>query len=204
MNLEKRKFFCDIDGVLADTQVEALKEAQEQFGMYDFKFDDWSSFDTLTRAVMWMNPRVKEVEVNDILFGNDVLVRAKPAIGAREAIAELSEVYDVRTVTSRPPSQQLITQEWIRDNFGDHIKNVYIRNHFHDQLRGIDFKIRVLAREGAAVHIDDDVKVVNLLKQMGGIRPMIMDQPWNRDWNNTMLPVERTDWKNLPYKVINS
>ncbi len=98
----------------------------------------------------------------------------RPLPGAREALAELRALRTLLLLTGRrsPPDR------WLRRHgFTSLLDGVVINE---TPLRSPHFKLQAIADLGAAEHIDDDGRTVQLLAQRSEAQPYLRDWPRNR------------------------
>lgn len=116
---------------------------------------------------------------------NGVFWRNLPALpGARWTLERLNDLadggHDVYFVTSRPGHLAKIqTEEWLQEH-GAVCPTVLISHDKGHVVRGLH----------ATVFVDDKPdNHLDVLRQCGtGCRCVLLDQPWNRDWNHPYVP----------------
>lgn len=98
----------------------------------------------------------------------------RPLPGARMALAELRELRTLLLLTGRRSRPD----RWLRRHgFAPLLDGVVVNE---TGLRSPHFKLDTIAELGAAEHIDDDGRTVQLIAQRSGAQPYLRDWPRNR------------------------
>jgi 5'(3')-deoxyribonucleotidase len=176
----------DIDGVVADTMGSFILVAKEQFG-YSVKKEDITSY--ILDNCLDIPPEVLYEIVRQILddpFG----VRLEPIEGAREVLLRISSHNALTFVTARPDAISI--KKWLFSIFPelnpDDINVIATGRHAA--------KLSVLKELGLKFFLKDNLETCEELFQ-NGIRSIVFDQPWNRDFTPFLRVKTWDDIQNL-------
>ncbi len=101
-----------------------------------------------------------------------------PMPGAQETIARLAKRHQLHIITARPEEMRDQTTILVERLFGEVFRG---RMHFCAKDRGVTVicsKVYVCKLVGAQMHFDDHPGHLNMCLA-GGVRPWVVDQPWN-------------------------
>ncbi|MBI5803928.1 hypothetical protein HY450_01660 [Candidatus Pacearchaeota archaeon] len=174
------KIAVDVDEVLASLIDAVLKYYNNLngtcFAREDFKSYNW--WDVLGREKeevvsmyydFWKSPYSEDINpVRGSLFGIDSLSRKNKII----------------SVTSRQFDFITQTKRWIEQHYYNKIQEVYFTNELSNNKSGSFTKSEICLREGVDLLIDDHVRhAVDCAEH--GIDVLIMNSPWNRNFEDT-------------------
>ncbi len=161
----------DIDGVVADTMSSFIQIAKDHFGINSIRKEDITSY-WLEECLDIPETVIKEI-INKILedpFGT----KLKPIEGAVDTIKAICQNCPVYFVTARPVKEPIT--EWLytilEDVPQERIRVVATGQHA--------MKPRVLKEIGKTYFLEDHLETCQAI-HLAGLRPIVFDQPWNRD-----------------------
>lgn len=112
----------------------------------------------------------------------------QPISHSRRVINNLSKNNELYVITARPDTVKHTTEKFLNKNYPNKFNKIIYTDGAHKSDICLDLKVDYL--------IDDHIKYVNDATQKG-INCLLMDRPWNQNYN---LPVgsERVyDWKGI-------
>ena len=116
----RRKLFCDIDGTVTDHS---------------------------QRIRRWTLPSWPGNAIHPNAFSEEEVMGDKPAFASQEALAKLSEEYDIHWITTRPAHLETVTLLWLQKHNYPVVSLTLVGN--------LKDKPAILKREGAALYVDD-------------------------------------------------
>ena len=180
----------DIDGVVADPMAVFVELARERCGLRNLSREDLTCYD-LSKCLP-LDPRSID-ELISITLDDEHTMKMPPVPGASEVLTELSRFGPLRFVTARIWPESII--RWLCTVLSgvpeEHIKVIATGDPA--------LKLRVLQELNVRYFVEDCAETCELLAR-DGIRPLLFDQPWNR--NTTRFPRVRSwyelrDWITL-------
>jgi len=175
----------DVDGVLADHVSHILPVLKRDYGL----------------EVTWSQIKTWDFPVGRTTFGTILrtaqklpdFVRTTPLVpGAREAMRELSDSYNLAIVTARPPESTDATQRWLRAN-----------DIAFDDFANLSEGTKHGTVNPCDLLIDDyTVNVMEFLRNSKG-HAILFSRPWNADHSdlNSYMTSNRLevaiDWKEV-------
>jgi 5'(3')-deoxyribonucleotidase len=200
---DKLTIAFDLDDVLADF-ISAFLEWHNQRYNTNICIEDVVDYD-LTKSLKLKNELQARNRVHEF-FQSDEYIQIKPVEGAVEGIAELSKIYNLIIITSRPynsdsVSVEELTLEWIHTYFGDSFSGIYFTNQYNIDTNPGDITTKnELCRENNVVLLVEDAlhHVKNCLHILcyGAI---LYARPWNTSGLSGTPRVE--SWQELLAKI---
>lgn len=193
-NSEKRlKIGIDIDEVI----VEFFKE---YIPLFNQKFNENISFEDLKSYQLW---DISDVSKEDSLnltkefqdsefFENMELVE-----GAKEAIFNLSNNYNIYFITSRPDNIRDKTTVFLRRLFG----NLKFSLHFSGEVWGnLISKSQICVKEGINLMVEDNSDYALDCAEKG-IKVFLLEKPWNKRYKEHENIIKVKNWEEILEKL---
>ncbi|MGD2186594.1 MAG: haloacid dehalogenase [Desulfobacterales bacterium] len=179
----------DIDGVFADTMTLFLDIAHQEFDVDGIRYTDITCYN-LTDCLA-IEPKIIDAIVTRILDGTHT-APLKPIAGAPEVLNRLGRLYGpVIFVTARPYLGPLYN--WIHRTLALEPASVEVIS-----TGSHEGKTNILLDRNISYFIDDRLETCFAL-QDAGVRPILFEQPWNREphpfvevgsWNELQALIE--------------
>jgi len=103
-----------------------------------------------------------------------------PAVrGAVDMIHQLSVVYSITVITSRPENVRELTTNWLNQHVPDILGEIHFLGHYHGPESRRKSKGEVCKELGVGLFIEDSLaNAENVAEQ--GIPVLLFDKPWNQ------------------------
>lgn len=201
---EQPRLLCDMDGVIAHSQLPIIEEFNARFGT-NLTFADWTSFDLLTLEAMRLSQE-SIAAVAAWLYAGEVMQRSEIVPGADRAIRVLSSMgASPKIVTSRPTNQAEITRQWIKSNLPE-ITDIHLRDGEALPMSGNQFKVYMIDKLEADIYIEDDPAVIDMVAKSisaGNLQHLksliLVDRPWNEGYSLPVSSRRVGNWRNDDY-----
>ncbi len=201
---EQPRLLCDMDGVIAHSQLPIIEEFNARFGT-NLTYADWTSFDLLTLKAMQLSQE-NVAAVAAWLYAGEVMQRSEIVPGANQAIRVLSSMgTSPEVVTSRPSGQAEITRQWINNNLPE-ITGIHLRDGEALPMSGNQFKVYMIGQLEADIYIEDDPAVIDLVAQSisaGDLQHLksliLVDRPWNDQYSLPSSSRRVGNWREADY-----
>ena len=117
--------------------------------------------------------------VQEYLNQPELVGECEPYIDALSSLEKLAlDGYQIHIASSRKENLHAVTQQWLQKHgFLDHVQKVHPRS---SDVKGADFKRKVVEENNVVVAFDDTHSVVEELAQIKNVRVYLIDKPWNR------------------------
>lgn len=169
-SIEPSEIAFDIDGVVADTMAVFIQLAHERYGLTHLTQEDLSCFD-LYRCL-----NVDRSIIDDLIcltLDDENTLKVPPVPGADVVLAQLALHGPLRFVTARIWPESII--RWLH-----HILPGVPTERIQVIATGApEAKVGILKDMGVRYFLEDRLETCRLLAPQG-IRPLLFDQPWNR------------------------
>lgn len=177
--MPKKTIAVDIDDVLAANAETFIRYSNERWGT-NLTPDDWTEH----WAEMWKVDYEEEQRRRDIIVSEKLFLKHRIYNEAKPVLIELKKKYELVIVSSRGPSIQKDTIEWINGHFKDIFTEFHFAKIWGEPLHTIDklklTKGELLKEIGAGYLIDDQPKHC-LAAAEAGIEVLLFgDYGWNR------------------------
>jgi uncharacterized HAD superfamily protein len=190
----------DIDDVLADSfsriQEWANEKIEDELESHHYYTDDeyWEYYNKIWARhgvdhLVVFEDYMREIEVDQS--------KVKPHEGAKEAIQALHEKYDIVFITSRPPSMEAATRQWLDDNIDASIPLHLAVNPFSNQAAKT--KGELCIQLGAGLLIDDNIKNCQSAVDSGVEAFLFGNYGWNKNASNQLVRCK--DWQHVLEKM---
>ncbi len=172
----------DVDGVLSLSGEPVVEEVNRQWGLNldPRDIDRWTWVSETVEKIT--GSRQEGIRAEELWFDPEVLARAKPVLGALEALSELTEMgWVIWAATSRRPNARLITREWINAYF-PMIKGLYMLEDGNNEIiSSVEVKLAAVGMLGARLYVDDDPRAIDHV--VNSYKHLLIAALVNRGWN---------------------
>ncbi|HKZ33888.1 MAG TPA: hypothetical protein VJ142_01465 [Candidatus Nanoarchaeia archaeon] len=148
------KIAIDIDGVLLDT-IPTLNDFYNRMHGTEFRVGDYRHHDL---EKTWGGSKEYAVGVVEEFFKSPDVLKIMPMPYSREGIAVLSRSHELFSITSRPESMRVLTENFLRKNFNTFIERVIYTGQYVAAASEMD-KGRICIAEGADLLIEDCLEI---------------------------------------------
>ena len=186
----------DIDEVLADTLNSYIKYHNNTYNT-SLKREQFFTYNWWEILQVEFNEGVRRFNdfVNKGYFGNLPLVR-----GANEVVTKLKQSHDLVIVTSRMGELKKITKKWLDKNFPGCFLKVYHTESIYD--KNAITKHQACLKSKADILIEDDSNFAAECMN-NGIKVLLVDSPWNRDFEILTNATRVHSWDDILQQVNN-
>ena len=180
------KIGVDVDGIIGDQVPHLLRRVRDKYGIKMKKRD----------IKLWDQPmgRTSFVkEMDEAVLDHEFLLTMPLIPGAREGLSQLASRNFIMIVTSRPPSTDHMTAEWLRRK-GLHFDKIMSTSKEPKENAPVD------------ILIDDRLENVRDFALTGRLAIML-SQPWNRDDQilvellKQRAVIRAASWKEIVYTI---
>lgn len=184
--IEVNSLAFDIDGVVADTMAIFIELARKKYGLTELSKEQMTCYD-LHRCL-----DLEREVIDDLIcltLSDEYTLQTPPVPGAPEVLTTISEQTPLRFITARIWPESII--QWLEQILPD-----VSPGRIQVIATGApEAKATVLREMGITAFVDDRLETCIQLAQEG-FRPIVFDQPWNRD--ASQLPLTRVcNWSQL-------
>jgi 5'(3')-deoxyribonucleotidase len=179
--MAKRIIAIDVDDVLANSSDALRRVVNERLNInlssenYRIQADYWSYYETVWQQ-NGLASRISLADLEPMMIKNQAHVM--PHDNALQALQKLSEHYRLIVVTSRPPSWQPATEEWLNEHFPDVFSDMVFTCGSHETVHRS--KGQLCAENGVTWLIDDNVEHAQSAVDQGLEVILFGDYGWNQ------------------------
>ncbi|MEA3464385.1 MAG: hypothetical protein U9R14_04940 [Patescibacteria group bacterium] len=186
----------DIDEVLADTLNSYIKYHNNTYNT-SLKREQFFTYNWWEVLQIEFNEGATRFNdfVNKGYFENLPLVK-----GAKQAVIKLKENHNLAIVTSRMGELKAITKKWINKNFPGCFLKIYHTKSVYD--KNAITKHQACLKSRADILIEDDINFASECMN-NGIKVLLVDRPWNRDFEVLTNAVRVHSWDDILQQVKN-
>ena len=168
------KIGLDVDGVLADSMPIVNDFYNRRFGS-NFKLFDYQYYDL---EKTWGGTKQNAAKIIEYLFFSPYWNLVPPVDYSQEGIDIISKENNLIAITSRPISIHEKTQRFIKEYFGDKIREIVSTGQYASLATNIS-KSDICISRGIELLIEDCFEVALDCAQKG-ISVFLLDYPWNQ------------------------
>lgn len=184
--MRDKLFLTDIDGVVIDSLLSVLDEANRMLGT-EYKETDVASWNWLTEEVARITLRDERMiqRINALWSDPEIIRRAVPVSGAIETLKNIKGLgWDVRVVTTRPTNLTDTTLDWFKQYAPWLVDKgrIYIRSGAYP-LSGNDFKLYAVTALNPDLYVDDRGETITYLLGNTDSETATSCRLFNRRWN---------------------
>ncbi|HVS78994.1 MAG TPA: hypothetical protein VHD84_01755, partial [Candidatus Saccharimonadales bacterium] len=170
----KQIIAVDIDEVIFPTVVDLIDYVDREHSV-KMTMEDFATYHL---EDVWPGGPEEGAEIIKAYI-KQVPVEIAPIKGAAEALAKLSERYELIIMTARDPAASVKTQEWLSRHFPEQFKDTHFVGNRHDSKTWRS-KAEVCKELGVTYLIDDLLTTVLDANEAGVKALLFGDYPWNR------------------------
>ena len=185
----------DLDDVLAKSLPSFIDFHNRNYKT-NLKIDDFKKFFLAEIIALSREEEMKRVELFDESRDFDEI---PPMEGAQEAVSKLGKTHELVIVTSRPQKQERRTLDWVKKNFPEIRKVLFIRQEYSGHSKT---KAEVCTEIGAEVLIEDKPDYAEQCVEKG-IKVLLFDYPYNRSTEHKNITRVKS-WKEVERVLDNS
>jgi uncharacterized HAD superfamily protein len=191
--IPKPSICIDIDNVITQTDRrirEIIREVTSN--RVDYEYGDIVNFNYFDCTDKNGN-RISREEwhlAHEIFSNSDVILSLKPIIGALRNIGILARKAEIHFVTSRLPSAQTSTAEWLHHNgIGD------------SKLHFCEHRTKHLLKQKFAAAVEDDYDQSLEFAKLG-VPSFLLSHPWNENRESAPLVFWHRQWDTLGHSLL--
>lgn len=192
--MKKPTLGIDYDEVLVDTLPVFLEFYAKQTGEIYTKDQIWG-FD-LSKVVGRSEEFIGELFLE--FYKTTEFRDLSPMHGSQEAIRELSSIYDLHVVTSRPNVADTTSKYWLEKNHPDISLPIHYSCEMYPNSK--DTKPAICKSLDVVALIDDNLDYALSCVEVG-IRTYLFKTPWNKNAEKHDLIVPVSSWSEIPGKL---
>ncbi len=192
--MEKNKIGLDIDGVV-------LNFISSFLDYFNLKNKTNYSLESLTNYNLWecglSNSKEEVIRIIDEFQNSEYFDKIDFVEGAKDSINLISNFYEVYFITSRPESIKEKTEKFFYNHFPNHKHNFI----FSGEIYGGKKKSEICKNLGIKIMVEDNVEY-SLDCATKGIKVFLMNNPWNKNYENHKNIIRVNGWKEIFNKLM--
>ena len=161
----------DIDGVVADTMDVFIRLAHERYGLHRLTIEDLACYNLY--ECLDIDHEIL-TELICLTLDDEHTLQLPPMKGAPEVLTQIATATPLHFVTARIWPESIV--QWLRNTLPD-VPEERIRV---TATGDPDAKAEVLRNLGVKYFVEDRTETCRRLAEQG-FRPILFDQPWNRN-----------------------
>lgn len=185
------KIGIDLDNVLADFSRSWLLYHNKK---YDTNFSK-ENVKTYNMEEMFGNDYKTMVRRIKSFYRTKLFSNLNVIEGSRKTIKYLQESHKLFIITSRPSWTEMVTRKWVYSNYQNSFQEILISDQFGNK-KNTRTKIDICKDKNIDIMVEDAPSYTKEVSE-GGIKVILLDQPWNQDVSMNKYIKRAYSWEEI-------